>query len=85
MADPEAQFEEWDKAAQAILPPLGSVFENVAGNQDGPPMMRIIIMQMAFGALSKASKVTKMKKVGVIIFISLGLMSRDLSNFFKSR
>ena len=48
-------------------------------------MMRLIIMQMAFGALSKATKVTRMRKVAVIVFISLGLMSRDLSNFFKSR
>ena len=34
---------EMEAAANAILPPLGSVFENT-GAADGPPMMRMILM-----------------------------------------
>lgn len=80
----EEMQAEWEAAANAVLPPLGSVFESVSGS-DGPPMMRLIIMQMVFGALSKAGKLKKMIKVMIIVFISSALMMRDLSNFFKSR
>ena len=47
--------------------------------------MRMILMQMAFGALSKAQKLTRARKVGFIVFICSVLMIRDLANFFKSR
>ena len=47
--------------------------------------MRMILMQMAFGALAKAGRVTKRAKVIVIIFICACLVARDLANFFKER
>ena len=56
MADDYAA--EMEAAANAVVPPLGSVFENISGSSDGPPMMRMILMQMAFGALAKAGRLT---------------------------
>ena len=47
-------------------------------------MMRMIVMQMIFGGLSKAGKVTKAGKILVIFLVCSGFIIRDLSNFFKA-
>ena len=77
-------FADQEAAVSAVLPPLGSVFAAVSGS-DGPPMMRMIIMQTAFGALAKAGRVTKKAKIMVIVFVCSCLLVRDLANFFKQR
>ena len=76
---------EMETAANAVLPPLGSVFENVSGSSEGPPMMRMFLMQAAFAALAKAGRLTRRAKVLVIAFICSCLVARDLANFFKAR
>ena len=46
-------------------------------------MMRMIIMQMIFGALNKAGKVTRSGKVLVIVLVCGAMIIRDLATFFK--
>ena len=43
------------QAVNEFLPPGGSIFEGLSG-RDGPPMMRLILIQMAYEGLGKKLK-----------------------------
>ena len=65
-------------------PPGGSVFSSVTG-RDGPPMMRMIIIQVIFASLSKMGRLHKGMKIAAIVLVCVGLTLFDANNFFKKR
>ena len=63
-------------------PPSGPVID---ADMSGPPMLRMIVMQMAFGAITNMGGAPKWIKTLVIIIICAGFTYRDFDTFMTHR
>lgn len=67
-----------------VKPPGGSVYQEYSQG-GGPPMMRMIALQVAFGALGKLGEVRPMFKYLCIMMISFGFSAWDMRAFMNVR
>lgn len=74
---------EW-MAGTATRPPSGFVFEE-ADAGGGPPMVRMIMLQMIFGSLGSNTKVKTSLKCFIIVVVCTVLMYKDYYYFMTSR
>jgi len=65
-------------------PPSGLVFDDLE-KDESPPILRLILLQLIFGGLSKVTKLTTGAKCIIIGLVCLGLMYKDYYNFLKGR
>ena len=76
---------EGDEAQVAEFgPPGGSIFDNLEG-KDGPPMMRMLVIQGLFEALSKQGWASLKVKMVLIIVVSFSFIAGDFRQFMKQR
>jgi hypothetical protein len=79
----EQEMLAWLSGA-ATKPPTGFVFQDL-DSSGGPPMLRMIIMQVIFGAIGSFNRLTVSFRCFVILLVCSGLMYKDYSNFVGSR
>lgn len=71
-------------SGSTVKPPTGSVFDDlVVGG--GPPMARMIILQIAFQFLSKFKQLTNARKAFCIGLVCLGFIYSDMNSFIINR
>lgn len=68
-------------SSNPTIPPSGTVLPNT--DMSGPPMMRMIVMQMAFGAISGMGGAPRWFKCLVIVCICAGFAYHDFDNFIN--
>lgn len=71
-------------SGSTVIPPNGSVFTNVEINS-GPPMLRMIIMQVAFGFISKFQFLSSTKKAIMIGLVCCYFIYTDMNTFLMQR
>ena len=71
-------------AENLFAPPGGSVFDTVAG-RDGPPMMRMFIIQGAFESVKKFRRCTDRGKMLIVLLVSAVFIIGDMKNFTLTR
>lgn len=67
-------------ATDDFLPPNGSVFDTLSG-KDGPPMMRMMMIQMAFEGIRKQRKCTNKGRILIVCFISFFFIFGDFKQY----
>lgn len=67
-----------------FLPPGGSIFENLTG-RDGPPMMRMMMINGAYEMASKKLKLGPKLKLLILFVISISFIVSDFRQFFRER
>ena len=68
------------ESADMFLPPGGSVFDTLTG-KEGPPMMRMFIIQGMFESISNFRRCTNRGKILVVAFVSMTFMIGDMRQF----
>ena len=63
-----------------FTPPNGSVFDTLTG-KDGPPMMRMMMIQMSFEAVKKFRRCTNRGRMLIVLIISLTFIIGDMKQY----
>ena len=63
-----------------FVPPSGSVFDTLTG-KDGPPMMRMMMIQMSFEAVKKFRRCTNRGRMLIVLIISLTFIIGDMKQY----
>jgi hypothetical protein len=82
--------EEADQMVDYLLgnstqPPNGSVFSVLHDSQQGPPMMRMMVLQAAFAIAGRLKVLDRRGKIVLIVIVSLSFMFWDLAKFLNMR
>jgi len=67
-----------------FLPPGGSIFEQLTG-RDGPPMMRMFMINGAYEMASTKIKLGPKFKLAILFIISMSFIVQDFKQFFRER
>ena len=79
----EKEFAEF-MSGSSVKPPTGSVFDDLQLG-GGPPMVRMIILQIAFQFLSKIKFLRNVHKALLIGLVCCVFLARDLNAFVSNR
>lgn len=63
-----------------MIPPNGSVFDEISG-REGPPLMRLFLIQGGFELANRICKVGNKGKIIIVLIISVLFISGDLIKF----
>ena len=77
-------MEDPSQAVNVFLPPIGSVFDTCSG-RDGPPMMRMFIIQGAFESVKNFKRCTNKGKMLIVLIVSMCFIMGDMKNFISQR
>ena len=61
-------------------PPGGSVFDTLTG-KEGPPMMRMFMIQMSFEAIRKLRRCTSKGRILIVLLISSFFIIGDMKQY----
>ena len=64
----------------SFTPPTGSVFDTLTG-KDGPPMMRMMMIQMSFEAIKKFRRCTNKGRILIVLMISFTFIIGDMKQY----
>lgn len=67
-----------------MMPPGGSVFDEISG-REGPPLMRLFMIQGGFELANRVCKVGTKGKIIIVLVISVLFIAGDLIKFSQER
>ncbi len=71
-----------EEPVSALMPPGGSVFDTLSG-KEGPPMLRMMMIQGSFELINKIGRLNNRGKIAVVLLISLGFIVNDFNKFMR--
>ena len=79
----EKEFAEFI-SGNSVKPPTGSIFDDIQ-QSGGPPMVRMLLIQVAFQFLTKIKWLKNIHKALLIGLVCCGFLARDLNVFVSNR